>query len=73
MAKIEKTHPLFFWRKEKGKSLQALATDLECTQSFLSQIELGEKQPSLGMAARLQRVTGLPMESFLKEQIGEGA
>lgn len=67
MAKAEKTHPLFHWRKEKDKSLQSLADDLGCTQSFLSQIELGEKQPSLTMAARLQRATGLPMEAFLKE------
>ena len=68
MARTEKTHPLYLWRKQNGdRSLQSLADEVDCTPSFLSQIELGEKQPSLSMAARLQRATGLPMDAFLKE------
>jgi transcriptional regulator with XRE-family HTH domain len=70
MARTEKTHPLFHWRKQHGdRSLQSLADEIGCTQSFLSQIELGEKQPSLGMAARLHRATELPMEAFLKGEV----
>jgi transcriptional regulator with XRE-family HTH domain len=66
MAKTEKTHPMFFWRKANDRSLQSVADELGCTQSFLSQIELYEKQPSLTMATRLCRVTGIPVEQFAR-------
>jgi len=68
MARSDKTHPLTIWRKENGdRSLQSLADAVGCTQSFLSQVETGLKQPALPLASRLQRETGLPMTSFLKE------
>lgn len=62
--KIEKNHPLTIWRREKRLPMQELADKLECTQSFLSQIETGKRQPSLGMAAKLSRETGIPIEAF---------
>lgn len=69
MARSDKTHPLYFWRKENGnRSLQSLADDIGCTQSFLSQLEAGKKQPSLKLAARLHRETGIPIEAFAKEE-----
>jgi transcriptional regulator with XRE-family HTH domain len=65
MSKPEKTHPLFHWRQANGKvSLQKLADDIGCTQSFLSQIEAYQKQPSLKTAMQLREKTGLPLESF---------
>lgn len=68
MARSEKTHPLTQWRKANGDlSLQALADEVGCTQSFLSQLETGLKQPALPLASRLHRKTGLPMTAFLKE------
>jgi transcriptional regulator with XRE-family HTH domain len=66
MAKT-KTHPVYLWRKNSGASQQALAAEIGCTQSFLSQIEAGERSPSLAMAARLKRATGLPLETFVKD------
>jgi transcriptional regulator with XRE-family HTH domain len=67
MAKSTKTHPVYLWRKSGGISQQALAAEIGCTQSFLSQIEAGERSPSLVMAARLKRATGLPFETFVKD------
>lgn len=68
MSRPEKTHPLFHWRKANGNiSLQRLADDLDCTQSFLSQIETGQKQPSLTLAVRLRDKTGIPVEAFAKQ------
>lgn len=67
MARTEKTHRLFVWRKEHGnRSLQSVADAVGCTQSFLSQVETGQKQPSLTLAARLHRETGIPMDAFLR-------
>jgi transcriptional regulator with XRE-family HTH domain len=60
-------HPLRIRRKEIGLTMQALADRLDCTQSFLSQIENGKRLPSLGMAAKLSKETGLPIEAFAKE------
>jgi transcriptional regulator with XRE-family HTH domain len=68
MARTEKTHPLFHWRKANGNvSLQKLAGDIGCTQSFLSQIETHQKQPSLKTAMKLREKTGLPLEAFAAE------
>lgn len=67
MAKPEKTHPLFYWRKAIGKSQQALAEEIGCTQSHLSEIENWTNEPSLDLTARLHRETGIPMEAFVKQ------
>lgn len=68
MARTEKTHPLYFWRKANGnRSLQSVAAAVGCTQSFLSQLETREKQPSLTLATRLHRETGIPIEAFARD------
>jgi transcriptional regulator with XRE-family HTH domain len=68
MARTEKTHPLFHWRKANGNiSLQKLAGNIGCTQSFLSQIEAYQKQPSLKTAMLLREETGLALEDFVKQ------
>lgn len=66
MARPEKTHPLYHWRKLHGKTLQALADDLDVTQSHLSEIENWNNEPSLELAARLHDTTGIPMALFVK-------
>jgi transcriptional regulator with XRE-family HTH domain len=72
MSRPEKTHPLFHWRKANGNvSLQDLADDLKCTQSFLSQIETGLKQPSLTLAVKLSDLTGIPVEAFAKTEAAQ--
>lgn len=66
MARPEKTHPLYRWRKANGNvSLQKLAKDVKCTQSHLSEIENGNNKPSLNLAVRLHRVTKIEVEDFV--------
>jgi transcriptional regulator with XRE-family HTH domain len=68
MARPEKTHPLFHWRKANGnRSLQSIADAIGCTQSHLSEIENWKNEPSLELAARLHRETGLAMTAFVKQ------
>lgn len=67
MARPEKTHPLYFWRKQNGKTLQALADDLKVTQSHLSEIENWNNEPSLELAVRLHTHTGIDMKTFVKQ------
>lgn len=67
MARPEKTHPLYLWRKQNRKTLQALANDLEVTQSHLSEIENWNNEPSLELAARLHTHTGIDMKAFVKQ------
>jgi len=69
MARPEKTHPLYFWRKRNGdKTLQELASELGgVTQSHLSEIENWKNEPSLELAARLHTHTGIDMKKFVKQ------
>jgi transcriptional regulator with XRE-family HTH domain len=69
MARLEKNHPLAFWRRTNDRSLQSLASEVGCTQSFLSEVENGNRTPSLKMAARLNRATGVPIEAFVRESV----
>lgn len=66
MARPEKTHPLYRWRKQNDKTLQALADDLHVTQSHLSEIENWKNEPSLDLAARLHTHTGIDMKDFVR-------
>lgn len=68
MARPEKTHPLFHWRRKNGnKTLQELAAELgDVTQSHLSEIENWNNEPSLDLAARLHTHTGIDMKDFVK-------
>ena len=70
MARPEKTHPLFHWRKlNGGKTLQQLASELgDVTPSHLSEIENWNNEPSLELAARLHRHTGIDMTAFVKAE-----
>lgn len=66
MARPEKTHPLYRWRKLHGLTLQALADDLKVTQSHLSEVENWNNEPSLELAARLHTRTGIDMKDFVR-------
>jgi transcriptional regulator with XRE-family HTH domain len=67
MARPDKDHPLYHWRKANQRSLTSLASEVECTQSHLSEIENWNNEPSLDLTARLHRATGIPMEKFVKQ------
>lgn len=66
MARPEKTHPLYRWRKAEGLTLQALAAELKVSQPHLSEIENWNNEPSLELAARLHSRTGIDMRQFVK-------
>jgi 2-dehydro-3-deoxyphosphooctonate aldolase (KDO 8-P synthase) len=60
-------HPLTAWRKQEARTLVALAGALDCAPSHLSQIESRKTNPSLGLIAKLQAITGgaLTAEDFM--------
>ena len=60
-------HPLALWRKQERRTLVALADELDCAPSHLSQIESRKTNPSLGLIAKLQAITGgaLKAEDFM--------
>lgn len=64
---MEPVHPLRQWRKETKATLADLARDVEVTPSHLSEIERGRNEPSLALAAKLSKRTGIPMVRFVKE------
>ncbi len=66
MARPEKTHPLYRWRKAEGLTLQALADELKVTQPHLSEIENWNNAPSLELATRLHTRTGIDMKDFVR-------
>lgn len=66
MARPEKDHPLYTWRKAKGMPLHRLAEHVGCTQPHLSEIENGNNWPSLGLAAALSDFTGIEIKAFVR-------
>jgi len=67
MARPPKTHPLYLWRKQCGRSLHEIAGLVGCTQPHLSEIENGNNMPSLSLAAKLHDLTGIDIKEFAKE------
>jgi 2-dehydro-3-deoxyphosphooctonate aldolase (KDO 8-P synthase) len=67
MAGMDEPHPLTVWRKRNGRTLVALAAELDCAPSHLSQIESRKTNPSVALIARLRSVSGgkLAAEDFL--------
>lgn len=58
--------PLAQWLKISGISGSDLAKRVGVSSPFLSRIATGTRQPSLTIAAKLARETGLPLDKFLK-------
>lgn len=52
-------------RKERGITLAVLSGEINCTASYLSQIERGLKEPSLPMLRKLSETLNIPMVSLL--------
>lgn len=63
---MKQTHPLRQWRKQNGKTLSDLSEAVSVTPSHLSEIENWNNEPSLDLAARLHRATGIEMTAFVK-------
>jgi transcriptional regulator with XRE-family HTH domain len=64
-------HPIEQWLDEKKRAGQRvrkrdLAREVGCSPSRITQIISGE-EPSLSLAARLSRKTGIPIDQFVKK------
>jgi len=77
MSEQSSPHPLKAWRnRHKPKiPLAAVATEAGVTPSFLSDVENGNKQPSLGVADRICQATaklagesggGISLDDFVR-------
>ena len=64
---MDRIHPLRAWRKKHDVTLLALADEIGGSISHLSEIETGNKSPSLALAAKLSRVThgAVPISAFV--------
>lgn len=69
-------HPIRAWRKEQSPkvTLATLADRVGITPSHLSEIEKGNNEPSLALAVKLKRETGIEIELFAgRRRTGEAA
>lgn len=65
-------HPLESWLKEKREAgvpigKRALARAVGCSPSRMTQIIKYGDEPSLALAAKLSRETGIPIDRFVKQ------
>jgi transcriptional regulator with XRE-family HTH domain len=59
---------LSVWMKRNPEwTDQKLADEVGVSRPYLTRIKLGERQPSLPVAARLAKVTKLPLTAFIKD------
>ena len=53
-------------RKAKGMSLYALAKEAQISRTYLSRLEAGGSDPTVGMLQRLARALGVPVTKLLE-------
>jgi transcriptional regulator with XRE-family HTH domain len=53
-------------REEKDVSLRELAKEIDCSPAFLSDIELGKRNPSEGVLAKIAKYLSTPIDEFKK-------
>ncbi len=58
-------------RKSRRFTLVQLSREIGCTASFLSQIERGQKEPSLTTLRKLSEVMNVSMSSFFQPEAGD--
>ena len=64
---MEQIRALRQWRIDNGLSLQAAADKLDLPKPTLHRYETGERQPRLTRAAQLSKITGIPIDQFVKQ------
>jgi transcriptional regulator with XRE-family HTH domain len=71
MARL-RNHPLYHWRAQNGHMpLEAVASKVGCSQAHLSEIENGNNKPSLALAFRLHKMTGIDLADFVLTKTDE--
>ena len=53
------------WMAANGYKDQRLADELSLSRSAITRIRRGERKPSLDVALRLERITGLPIGALV--------
>jgi transcriptional regulator with XRE-family HTH domain len=59
-------------REEKGWTQEELAVRLGCTQSALSNYELGKRRLYLPLLNQIAQVLGKPLDYFMESPVGNG-
>lgn len=61
-------------RELLGVSVSAFAPRVDCTQGYMSNVELGHKQPTVEFLARVARELGVPIDavSYVIPDCGHG-
>lgn len=79
---MREPHPLRDWRNRTGTfcgregdivSQEQLASQVAVVPSHLSQIETGDRLPSLSLASKLSSITGIPIGEFVRVEKADGA
>lgn len=65
---MKKYTSLAAYLKETGTTHEALATKLRISRPYVTLIASGERQPSLGLAVRIEKVTGVPAASMVSTE-----
>tara|TARA_R100001510_G_C7616968_1_gene178852 strand:- start:429 stop:602 length:174 start_codon:yes stop_codon:yes gene_type:complete len=55
------------WMQRQGVSLREMCREMNWNPTSVNGYILGEKLPSLGMAEKIFRKTGVPMHAWLEE------
>lgn len=50
-------------REATGVSISAFAPRVDCTQGYMSNVELGHKQPTVEFMSRVARELGVPLDA----------
>jgi len=59
------------WRERSKLKQYELARLLEITDAYLSQVLSGKRRPSLLIAVRIERETGIPVSSWVPTRLGK--
>lgn len=59
--------PLSFWRKYRGKTQAALATEIGVAQNYLSEIENGKRVGGVGLWVKIAAALNLPLEMVIDD------
>ncbi|MGI4793466.1 MAG: helix-turn-helix domain-containing protein [Janthinobacterium lividum] len=66
-AYLDAATPLAFWRKHRGMTQTALATQADVSQAFLAQIEAGKRVGSVSVLAKVAKALRVRIEDLLAE------
>ncbi len=61
------------WRQRRGLTVRQLASQCGVTPGFISQVERGLANPSLGSLYQIGRALGVPVEMFFREDGAAGS